>query len=475
MTLEPRREFQRTGDTLPPLGSLHISAEPSASGSGISTRRLSLIPAAITILVLSLFCAYNYIKLNSRLTHELSSTQELVLTRLYKNLEKPLWDLSTTLAAELLDQEMNDQSVSAIFVFDANHQEFIVGRYKDSNGAIKPTERALTPAEHWVHQTHEIRHGTDVIGQVDVYVTKAFIKSTLLSDTLWTVAIIIIVTVLLIITLHLSLLHQAVRPISHVMGQLSNTSLDLDTTAARLASSSRHLSSGASDQAAAVEQTSVALDEISSMIRSTAENAAQAKELAAEARSVAKIGLASMSEMAAAMAEISVSSAQVAKIVKNIDEIAFQTNILALNAAVEAARAGAAGAGFAVVADEVRSLAQRSAGAARETANKIQAAIESSVRGAECSERVAESLRRITERVTSTDALVGQIAKAAQEQAQGIGQVNGAITQMEQVSQANATDAQDSAQAAGELSEQAESLKLLVNELRSLVGGKPAE
>jgi methyl-accepting chemotaxis protein len=235
------------------------------------------------------------------------------------------------------------------------------------------------------------------------------------------------------------------------------------------------LSSGANDQAGAVEQTSVALEEISSMIRSTAKNAAQAKSLAAEARSVAETGLASMSEMAAAMAEIGISSAQVAKIVKNIDEIAFQTNILALNAAVEAARAGSAGAGFAVVADEVRSLAQRSAGAARETADKIQAAIESSVRGAQCSERVAESLRRITERVTSTDALVGDIATAAREQAQGIGQVNSAITQMELVSQANAADAQDSAQAADELAGQAEALKLLVNQLRGLVGGKTLE
>jgi hypothetical protein len=450
-------------------------APASELTSGISTRRLSLIPAAITILVLTLFCGYNYFKLNARLAHELSNTQDLVSTRLYKNLEKPLWDLSTSMAAELLDQEMRDEAVVAIFVYGANHKDFIVGRFKDSSGVVKPTEHGLAPEQDWVLMTHEIRHGTDLIGQVDVYVTQSLIKHMVLTDTLWTVAIIVVVTVLLIITLHLSLLHQAVRPISNVMGQLSNTSLELDTTSARLANSSRHLSSGANDQAGAVEQTSVALEEISSMIRSTAKNAAQAKALDAEARSVAETGLASMSEMAAAMAEIGISSAQVAKIVKNIDEIAFQTNILALNAAVEAARAGAAGAGFAVVADEVRSLAQRSAGAARETADKIQAAIESSVRGAQCSERVAESLRRITERVTSTDALVGDIATAAREQAQGIGQVNSAITQMELVSQANAADAQDSAQAADELAGQAEALKLLVNQLRGLVGGKTLE
>ena len=127
------------------------------------------------------------------------------------------------------------------------------------------------------------------------------------------------------------------------------------------------------------------------MIRATAENAEKAKELASEARSAAATGSMTMAEMTHAMAAINSSSAEVAKIVKNIDEIAFQTNILALNAAVEAARAGEAGAGFAVVADEVRSLAQRSAAAAKETADKIEAAIVNSRKGSQCTAKVEES------------------------------------------------------------------------------------
>jgi hypothetical protein len=102
--------------------------------------------------------------------------------------------------------------------------------------------------------------------------------------------------------------------------------------------------------------------------------------------------------MTHAMAAIDSSSAEVAKIVKNIDEIAFQTNILALNAAVEAARAGEAGAGFAVVANEVRSLAQRSAAAAKETADKIEGAIVNSRTGSQCSAKVEESLTQIAVR-----------------------------------------------------------------------------
>ena len=207
------------------------------------------------------------------------------------------------------------------------------------------------------------------------------------------------------------------------------------------------------------------------MIRSTADNAEKAKTLAGEAHAVAKAGSRTMVEMTQAMAAIDKSSAEVAKIVKNIDEIAFQTNILALNAAVEAARAGEAGAGFAVVADEVRSLAQRSAAAAKETAEKIEAAIANSRNGSLSCDKVRGSLTQIADKVSSTDSLVGEIATAAREQAQGIEQINTAITQMDQVTQSNSASAEESASAAEELDAQAASLKDMVGRLRELVGG----
>ena len=207
------------------------------------------------------------------------------------------------------------------------------------------------------------------------------------------------------------------------------------------------------------------------MIRSTADNAEKAKALAGEAHAVAQAGSRAMIEMTQAMAAIDTSSAEVAKIVKNIDEIAFQTNILALNAAVEAARAGEAGAGFAVVADEVRSLAQRSAAAAKETADKIEAAIANSRKGSLSCAKVGESLTQIANKVSSTDSLVGEIATAAREQAQGIEQINTAITQMDQVTQSNSASAEESASAAEELDAQASSLKDMVGQLRQLVGG----
>jgi methyl-accepting chemotaxis protein len=243
------------------------------------------------------------------------------------------------------------------------------------------------------------------------------------------------------------------------------------SAASQVSAASQNLSSGASEQAASVEETSASLEEMSSITRSTADNAEKAKALAGEAHAVAQAGSRTMVEMNQAMAAIDTSSAEVAKIVKNIDEIAFQTNILALNAAVEAARAGEAGAGFAVVADEVRSLAQRSAAAAKETADKIEAAIASSRNGSRSCAKVGESLRQIAEKVSATDALVGEIATAAREQAQGIEQINTAITQMEQVTQSNSASAEESASAAEELDAQAASLKDMVGQLRQLVGG----
>jgi methyl-accepting chemotaxis protein len=269
---------------------------------------------------------------------------------------------------------------------------------------------------------------------------------------------------------------QIVRTTTRVLRGLA-ANLDQGATqtasaARQVSAASQTLSSGASEQAASVEETSASLEEISSMIRSSSDNADKAKTFAGEAHAVAQAGSRTMAEMTEAMQAIDSSSAEVAKIVKNIDEIAFQTNILALNAAVEAARAGEAGAGFAVVADEVRSLAQRSAAAAKETAQKIEAAIASSRNGSRSCDKVRASLTEIAEKVSSTDSLVRQIATAAREQAKGINQINTAISQMDQVTQSNAASAEESASAAEELDAQAASLKDMVARLQELVGGR---
>jgi methyl-accepting chemotaxis protein len=260
------------------------------------------------------------------------------------------------------------------------------------------------------------------------------------------------------------------RPLRGLSDELEQAGERTAGTAARVAEVGRTVAAGCGEQGAAVAQTSSALEQMSAMIRSTADNAAAAKATALEARTAADAGARTMQDMNAAMTAIAASSAEVAKIVKQIDEIAFQTNILALNAAVEAARAGEAGAGFAVVADEVRSLAQRSAAAARETAERIEAAIADSRRGADSCSRVDASLAAIVAAIGRADALVAEIATAAREQSQGIGQIGVAMAQLDGVTQSNAARAEEGAAAAVTLATEADALRTHVGRLRSLAG-----
>jgi methyl-accepting chemotaxis protein len=171
------------------------------------------------------------------------------------------------------------------------------------------------------------------------------------------------------------------------------------------------------------------------------------------------------------MASIQDSSRQVAKIIKTIDEIAFQTNILALNAAVEAARAGESGMGFAVVADEVRNLAQRSALAARNTADLIEASLEKARSGTQKVEQVAASISGITESVVKVKGLVDEVSVASRGQTQGIERVSQGIAQMEKVTQTTAAMAEKSAEASVELNAQAEESMDVVGQLEALVVG----
>jgi methyl-accepting chemotaxis protein len=277
--------------------------------------------------------------------------------------------------------------------------------------------------------------------------------------------------VLLGVYLAIYFLYRSTIPALRMIAEELATGAEQSLLAAeQVARASQRLAEGSSEQAAAVEETSASLEEMSSMIHSTANNASQAKNMASEAQSAAQSGTATMGEMTAAMKAIEQSSAEVAKIVKSIDEIAFQTNILALNAAVEAARAGEAGAGFAVVADEVRSLAQRSAAAANETAEKIEAAIHNSRNGSQSLIKVGAAFTKIGEKVRQTDAFVAEIALAAKEQALGIEQISTAIGQMSKVTQSSATNAEQSASAAEELSAQAGVHKGLTDRLREVVG-----
>jgi len=243
------------------------------------------------------------------------------------------------------------------------------------------------------------------------------------------------------------------------------------TASTQLRETSQSLAEGANTQAASIEETSSSLEEASSMTKRNVENVNTAKELAQQTRTAADRGATDMKAMSEAMKAIQTSSNDIAKIIKAIDEIAFQTNILALNAAVEAARAGESGMGFAVVADEVRNLAQRSAQAARETAAKIESAIIKTSQGVAINAKVAVELDEILLKARQMDELAGEISAASREQADGIGQINSAVAQVDKVIQSNAANAEENAASAEELNAQAEVMRHSVIQLLGLVGG----
>jgi methyl-accepting chemotaxis protein/methyl-accepting chemotaxis protein-1 (serine sensor receptor) len=177
-----------------------------------------------------------------------------------------------------------------------------------------------------------------------------------------------------------------------------------------------------------------------------------------------------LADMIVSMQEIGKSSGRISKIIHVIDEIAFQTNILALNAAVEAARAGQAGMGFAVVADEVRNLAQRSAQAARDTAELIEESMERSNAGSTKLGEVAASIHAITEGTIKVKSLVDEVEAASREQAQGIEQISKAVSRIGDVTQRTAASAEESAAASQELDAQSHALVAVVGELQKMVG-----
>jgi methyl-accepting chemotaxis protein len=233
--------------------------------------------------------------------------------------------------------------------------------------------------------------------------------------------------------------------------------------AGQVSSASQSLAEGSSEQAASIEETSSSLEEMSSMTKQNADNAKQANILMEEAKQA--VGTANES-----MVEITKASEETSKIIKTIDEIAFQTNLLALNAAVEAARAGEVGAGFAVVADEVRNLAMRAADAAKNTANLIEGTVQKVKDGSELVSRTNAAFKQVAGSSAKAGDLVAEISAASSEQAQGIGQINTAVTELDKVTQQNAANAEESASAAEEMSAQAETMKSMVDELVAIVG-----
>ncbi len=243
--------------------------------------------------------------------------------------------------------------------------------------------------------------------------------------------------------------------LAQMVTQVRSSTDNIGTASSQIASGTQDLSSRTEHQASNLQQTASSMEELSATVKNSADSARQANQLASSAAEVAARGGSVVSQVVATMDEITGSSKKIADIIGVIDGIAFQTNILALNAAVEAARAGEQGRGFAVVATEVRSLAQRSAEAAKEIKTLIGASVDRVEAGSRLVADAGRTMQEIVGSVQRVTDIIGEITAAATEQSDGIGQVNTAVVQLDQMTQQNAALVEESAAAAESLKDQA--------------------
>jgi len=284
--------------------------------------------------------------------------------------------------------------------------------------------------------------------------------------------IILIVSIFIVAAIVILISNSIANPINKITKELSFASENLESASYQVSSSSQELSSGSSELASSIEEITSSLEELQSVIESNTKNINQSEIMMKENTDGAIKVTQKMNDLQIALAEINTNSKKIVKIIKVIDDIAFQTNILALNAAVEAARAGDAGRGFAVVADQVKSLAQKSAEAAKETAELIEKAINSVVNGEDLGKTVNDIQIKSKDMTEKVAILIDEVNRSSKEQLKGINQITQAVNQVNSVVQQTASSAEESAAASEELLSQAESLNKIVDNISVIVKGK---
>ena len=256
------------------------------------------------------------------------------------------------------------------------------------------------------------------------------------------------------------------RSLGKTVGTVRQGAEEIYRGTSEISAGNTDLSSRTEQQAAAIEQTAASMEELTATVKQNADNAHHASKLAEDASGKASRGGQMVSGVVKTMGNISTSSKKISEITAVINSIAFQTNILALNAAVEAARAGEQGRGFAVVASEVRTLASRSAQAAKEIEGLISESVRLIDQGSGEVVAAGNTMTDIVDAVKRVTDIMLEIAAASDEQSRGIVQVSQAISEMDKVTQQNASLVEEASAAAASLEEQAARLTEAVGTFR---------
>jgi len=363
----------------------------------------------------------------------------------YKELEESANEVFTVF------KEMREYAGEVAVLYNKMHQQAMVDGIKQQRAALNQLQRVLDENDKEIVKVKKESENLAYLAELMSII--GMIGGTIL-------AVLLGVFLARIIT----------RPITEAVKSLTEASHQVTEASNEISSSAQQLADGASQQASSVEEINATIEQAASINTQSSDNIKQANNLGKSTTESASNGYNQINELSNSMSNITEASQQIAKIIKTIDEIAFQTNLLALNAAVEAARAGEHGLGFAVVADEVKGLAQRSADAAKETAQIIEKALEQIKEGSSITDKTNEAFQDIMEKAAKTSDLIGEMTESINEQSEGMQQIATAIGGVDRITQQNAANSEEAAAASEELNAQAQSMMGDVARLALLIG-----
>lgn len=272
----------------------------------------------------------------------------------------------------------------------------------------------------------------------------------------------------------LLLVRSPMNKLASVAQSLALTGDEIEDASGEMNEVSSRVASAANEAAVTLEETVAAVESLSRIVAQNSESAREGADVAQHAEQTARQGQKELRQLVTALADIHKGSKKVGEMTSLINDIAFQTNLLALNAAVEAARAGEQGKGFAVVAEAVRTLAQRSSSAATDISKLLSESTETAEQGARLADNAGKVFDQIIDLISRVNVVTVSICAASEEQVQGISEMSSALNQLDQTTQNNAMSADSSAQVSEKLHDQAQRLKVLVDELNVAIrGGNP--